>query len=64
MNKQTKEIESELDELHLQIDELSEFIRILMLGHKTEKRHKNIFKLMCNKLCKFGEHRRKLEEMK
>lgn len=53
-----KDIEKELKEVHLQIDELSEFVRILMLGHKTEKRHKNIFYKMYRTLTKFYNKRK------
>ena len=59
-----KDIIEELDELHLQINELSEFIRILMLGHKTERMHKNIFAKMFTALKHISAHRIKLKEKK
>ena len=61
-DKQKDKIIEELDELHLQINELGEFIRILMIGHKTERMHKNIFNKMLTALKHISEHRFKRKE--
>ena len=42
-DKQIKDIEKELDDLTNKLYDLSVLVKILSLGHETERKHKNIF---------------------
>lgn len=57
VEEKIERIYKELDEIHYQVWTLSQFVKILMLGHQTKRKHKNIFKRMFNKLQKFSKEK-------
>lgn len=66
MKEENENIIEEIDGINERVWMMSEFIKILLKGHKTERRHKNIYNLMFKKLCKFSKEKdkQKLKELK
>jgi len=69
--EETKKVKEEIEDIIEGINDInkrvlmaSEFIKILFKGHKTERRHRNIYNFMFKKLCKFSKEidKQKLKE--